>query len=156
LTIFTGYFILNLEFDGFNPFVFIFIVINFKGKSMIVIEDINHIGLTVSNLEKSVDFYKELFDFEKINKLSTENQAVLKVGDIYITLYEVEKFSVADDSQNRISFYVDEGDFDDTVDEIEDAGIGIVYGPENIRGGQLMVFADPDGNLIELSYPKLV
>ena len=35
---------------------------------MIVIESINHIGITVSNLEESVKFYKELFDFDMIDK----------------------------------------------------------------------------------------
>ena len=44
---------------------------------------------------------------------------------------------------------------EDAIDEIEDTGIEVVFGPENIRKGQRIVFADPDGNHIELSYPKI-
>ena len=122
---------------------------------MIVIESINHIGITVSNVEESINFYKDLFDFEVIEKISNSGQAFLKMGDITISLYEVEGYKTDGVSQNRISFYVDEEDFEDALDELEEMGIKIVYGPENIRNGQTVVFLDPDGNNIELSYPKV-
>ena len=54
-----------------------------------------------------------------------------------------------------MSFIVDEDDFEDAVDELNEKKIPIVSGPENIRKGQSVVFLDPDGNQIELCYPKL-
>ncbi len=123
---------------------------------MIVIESINHIVLTVSDLESSISFYKDLFDFEVVEKLSNSGQAFLKMGDIIIALSEVEGYSGDGTTENCVSFYVDEEDFEDALDELEDADIEIVYGPENIRNGQSVVFLDPDGNRIELSYPKIV
>ena len=123
---------------------------------MIVIESINHIVLTVSDLESSISFYKDLFDFEVVDKLSNSGQAFLKMGDIIIALSEVEGYSGDGTTENCVSFYVDEEDFEDALDELEDADIEIVYGPENIRNGQSVVFLDPDGNRIELSYPKIV
>jgi len=48
---------------------------------------------------------------------------------------------------------VDEEDFEDAVEEIQEREIEIVFGPENIRKGKTVVFLDPDGNQIELSYP---
>lgn len=122
---------------------------------MIVIESINHVGITVSDLEKSIQFYKDLFDFEVIENISNSGQAFLKMGDILLSLVEVKGYTNSKDSKNCISFYVDEQDFDDAIDEIEEMGLTIVSGPENIRKGQRVVFADPDGNLIELAYPKI-
>jgi catechol 2,3-dioxygenase-like lactoylglutathione lyase family enzyme len=120
---------------------------------MIVIESINYLGLTVSNLENSIKFYRELFDFEVIENNS--GQAFIKEGDIIISLHEVDKYKGQADSKNRVSFIVDEDDFEDTIDELNEKNIPIIFGPENIRKGQSVIFLDPDGNQIELCYPKL-
>lgn len=120
---------------------------------MIVIESINHLGLTVSNLENSIKFYKELFDFEVVE--NNANQAIIREGDIHISLFQEENYKSQEYTKNRISFYIDEDDFEDAVDELKEKGIPIIYGPENIRKGQSVVFLDPDSNQIELSYPKL-
>jgi catechol 2,3-dioxygenase-like lactoylglutathione lyase family enzyme len=122
---------------------------------MIVIESINHIGVTVSNLEESVKFYKELFDFDVIDKASGPGLTFLRVTDITLGLYEVPGFKNPETAKGRISFYVDEEDFEDAVDEIQEREIEIVFGPENIRKGKTVVFLDPDGNQIELSYPMV-
>ncbi|MDR3237589.1 MAG: VOC family protein [Spirochaetia bacterium] len=122
---------------------------------MIIIESINTVGLTVSDLEKSIAFYKDLFDFDLIEKLSNAGTAYLKIGEMVLALTENKSFS-AHDSGCVVSFFVDEGDFDDAAEELEELQIPIVYGPENIRSGQLLVFTDPDGNRIELAYPKIV
>jgi predicted enzyme related to lactoylglutathione lyase len=122
---------------------------------MIVIESVNHFGVTVSDLESSVKFYRELFDFDVIENISNSGQAFLKMGDIMISLIEVTGYKNSKDSKNCISFFVDEEDFEDAIDELEESGIAIVAGPENIRKGKRIVFADPDGNHIELLYPKI-
>ena len=122
---------------------------------MIVIESVNHIGITVSELDASVRFYRDLFDFEVIENISNSGQAFLRMGDIMISLTEVAGYKNGKDSKNCISFYVDEEDFEDAIDELEESGIAIIAGPENIRKGKRVVFSDPDGNHIELSYPKI-
>ncbi|MFC1668867.1 VOC family protein [Spirochaetota bacterium] len=121
---------------------------------MIVIEGINHIGISSSNLDQSINFYKDMFDFELLDKLSGPGEAVMKMNEILITLYEVEGYKGQEDSKNCISFYVDEEDFEDALEEISENEIEIVYGPENIRNGKTVVFLDPDNNRIELSYPS--
>jgi predicted enzyme related to lactoylglutathione lyase len=122
---------------------------------MIVIESLNYIVITVSDLERSVKFYKDLFDFDVVENMSSAGQAFLKMGDMVLSLVEVSGYKNSSDSKNCISFYVDEEDFDDAIDEIEETGLKIVLGPENIRKGQRVIFADPDGNHIELSYPSI-
>ncbi len=120
---------------------------------MIVIEGINYIGLTVSDLEVSTKFYRDLFDFDVVDKMSGAGQAFLRMGEMLIALNEEEGFKSPENSGYAISFFVDEEDFDDALEELEDNEINIVHGPENIRNGQTVVFIDPDGNKIELSYP---
>ena len=110
-------------------------------------------GITVSNLENSIKFYKELFDFEVVENNSSK--AIIKEGDILITLFEEDDYKNQKNCRNCISFAVDEDDFEDAVDELHGKEIPIVQGPENIRDGQSVVFEDPDGNQIELCYPKM-
>jgi len=122
---------------------------------MIVIESVNYIGITVSDLEKGVRFYKDLFDFDVVENISNSGQAFLKMGDIMLALTEVAGYRNSGDSGPTVSFYVDEEDFEDAVDELKDGEIEIVSGPENLRKGQIVVFLDPDRNKIELSYPRV-
>jgi len=122
---------------------------------MIVIEDIDHLGLTVSDLERSIKFYQDLFDFEIVDQYSTTDHAFLKVGEILIGLYEVDGYRNVPDTKNHISFYIDEVDFDDAVEELKENDIEIVFGPENLRNGKSVIFLDPDGNQVELCYPRL-
>ncbi len=119
---------------------------------MIVIESINHLGLTVADLENSIKFYRELFDFDVIE--NNPGQAFIKEGEIVLSLHEEKNYKSQGNSKNRVCFVVDEDDFDDAVDELKAKNIPIVSGPENIRKGQSVVFMDPDGNQIELCYPK--
>ncbi|MCX7678204.1 MAG: VOC family protein [Spirochaetes bacterium] len=122
---------------------------------MIVIESVDHVGITVSNLERSIEFYRELFDFEIIEKFSDARQAFLRVGDIVLGLYEIEGYKNQSGTKNHISFYIDEEDFEDAIDEIKERDIPIVFGPDNLRKGKSVVFLDPDGNQIELCYPRM-
>ncbi len=122
---------------------------------MIVIESIDHIGITVSNLDRSIEFYRELFDFEVVEKMSNAREAFIKVGEVMIGLFEIEGYTNQQGSKNHISLFIDEEDFDDAVDELRENDITIVFGPENLRGGKSVVFLDPDGNQLELCYPRM-
>ena len=77
------------------------------------------------------------------------------MGDIILILQQSDGFAASTDSKACFSFFIDEEDFDDAVEELEDSEIEIVYGPENIRKGKTVIFADPDQNKIELSYPRI-
>lgn len=121
---------------------------------MIVIESINNVCVTVSDIKRAVDFYKDLFDFDVVEKQGA-GYVYLKMGEMVIALHEQEGFANTANSGYSISFFVDEDDFDDALESLEEKNIPIVYGPENIRNGQAVIFADPDGNRIELSYPRV-
>ena len=74
---------------------------------MIVIESVDHVGLTVSNLDRSIEFYRDLFDFEILEKFGDTRQAFLRVGDIVIGLYEIEGYKNQEGTKNHLSFYID-------------------------------------------------
>ncbi len=120
---------------------------------MIIVESLNNIGVSVSNLDKSISFYKDLFDFDLVDK--TTDTAIMRMGELIMCLYEVAGFKAVENSKTRVSFSVDEEDFEDALDEIEETQIVVAFGPENIRNGQSIVILDPDDNQIELSYPKM-
>ncbi len=117
---------------------------------MIVIESLNHINIPTEDIEKTVEFYTMLLDFEST---TDEN------GDTYISfddklackLAPVE--SIPDrGSMPLLSFLLDVDDFTEALQEIENNDIDIVDGPNEIKGGENILIADPSGNLLELFY----
>jgi len=116
---------------------------------MIIIETIDHISLSVSDIEKSIEFYRENFGFDLTEHASGSPEAFLQVADIKLRLFREESGKVAK-TGGYVAFYVDEEDFEDAIDEIEDSELEIISGPENIRNGKKVVISDPDGNKIAL------
>ena len=125
---------------------------------MIIIERLQEISFAVSNLENSISFYKDIFGFDIVEWQGGSKEVRMQMGDINLRLCEVENYSVAEESENYLTFYVDDDDFDDAVDEIEENEIAIVFGPDNIRNGsdntkngRKVVILDPDGNRLGLT-----
>jgi catechol 2,3-dioxygenase-like lactoylglutathione lyase family enzyme len=112
---------------------------------MIIIESIDHISLAVSDIEASIEFYRENLGFDLVEHISGSLEAHLQVGEIHLRLLQEGKVSK---SNGYIAFYVD-GD-EDAIEEIEENGLEVISGPENIRNGKRIVIADPDGNKIAL------
>ncbi|MBN1500205.1 MAG: VOC family protein [Spirochaetes bacterium] len=119
---------------------------------MIIIESLNYVSISVSDIENSVKFYKDMFEFDVVEKQSGSKEAVLQIGEFYLRLCQIENFSKNSRDEDFLCFTVDEDDFDDILDEVEENSIPVVFGPENIRNGQKIVITDPDGNKIALSY----
>jgi metallothiol transferase len=117
---------------------------------MIIIENIDHICFSVTDMERSIEFYREIFGFDVIEHLSGSPEALLQVGDIRLRLENGKNPA----GEGYVAFYVDEEDFEDALEEIEEAGIDVVAGPDEYRGGKRVVATDPDGNKIALCYPK--
>lgn len=118
---------------------------------MIVIETIDHIALQVKNIEKGIEFYRDIFGFDVVEHLSGSPDALLQVGDIRIRLISS---SSANKSEGYIAFYLDEEDFEDALEEIEENEISLVAETEEYRGGKRVVVQDPDGNHIALCYTR--
>ena len=114
---------------------------------MIIIENIDHISLAVSDIEASIEFYREMFGFDIVEHISGSSEAVLQVGEIRLRLIGGE---AAGKSSGYVAFYVDDDDFEDALEELDESGLEVVSGPENIKNGKRVIIADPDGNRIAL------
>lgn len=119
---------------------------------MIIIENIDHICLSVADIEESIGFYRDYLGFDIVEHMSGTTEALMQVGDIRLRLTSAE--AAKNKSVGYVAFYVDEQDFEDALDEIEEAGIETAGDPEEYRGGKRIVISDPSGNRIALCYTK--
>lgn len=120
---------------------------------MIIVEGIDHINIPVSNLNKSVEFYSDIFDFEIIGE-QTENSVILSLDPIKIKLNKLPevKNSLTEKNLPSLSFILDIDDFTEAISELETKDIKIQKGPESTPDGESLTFGDPDNNLIEIFY----
>ncbi len=117
---------------------------------MIIIESFHSISFTVSDIERSIAFYRDVFGFDIIERHSGSNEAMMQVGDIVLRL--IEDSSAADllRDEDYIAFSIDDDDFDEALDQIDEYGIKVVSGPDSLRSGRKIVITDPDKNKIAL------
>ena len=53
----------------------------------------------------------------------------------------------------HIAFAIPEAEFDGWVSKVQTAGIDVVTGPKEQRGGRTILFRTPGKNIIEICYP---
>ena len=121
---------------------------------MILLEGLSHISLGSSDLKRSVTFYRDLLDFEVQEEES--NFAILRLDPLSIRLNLLEGYSsqITNPGESCLSFILDVDDFTTAIGELETMNIEILKGPVPIEGGESLLIADPDGNLIELFYKE--
>lgn len=120
---------------------------------MINVEGIDYVTVPVTNLEKSVEFYSDLFDFELTEKRDNVF-AFITLYDYKLKLLKVAQpmNALALAGIPLVSFIMDVDDFTEAISEIEERSLKIARGPESNDKGEFFYLADPDGNLLELSY----
>ena len=116
---------------------------------MIIFEGVNHISFAVSNLEKSLEFYRDIFFFDTVEKKAEKGEAYLTIGDMKLRLKETKDIAERS-AESYISFNIDMQDFDDALDELDDRGIK--YDELDDEDGRRIVLSDPDGNQLAISY----
>lgn len=123
-------------------------------RCMIVIENLDHIKLGTANLNKAIEFYREILDFEVIEQ--NEEYAIIELDRILLKLSYIPDYKFPDDIKQAyftISFCLDVDDFTNAVIELEKNNIPIYRGPLPIKGGgEALLIKDPDGHWIELFY----
>lgn len=117
---------------------------------MIIIESFHSISFTVSDIERSIAFYRDIFGFDIIERHSGSNEALMQVGDIVLRLIEESSSSEPLRDEDYIAFSIDDDDFDEALDQIDEYGIHVVSGPDSLRSGRKIIITDPDKNKIAL------
>ncbi len=121
-----------------------------KGESVMNIKGINHLLFSVSELERSVAFYKEVFRAKLLVKGRTT--AYFDLGGLWIALNE-ERNILRDDikhSYTHIAFTVKEEDFNESVNHLKRLEVNILPGRIREKKDKRSVyFTDPDGHKFE-------
>ncbi len=124
---------------------------------------LNHVGLTVSNLEKSVAFFVDTLDWKVAGGYPDYPSVFVTDGEIFVTLWQTtdpEK-AVPFDRKNNVGLHhlaLTVTGFD-ALDELharfeETEGVVIEFAPELNNGGPTkhMMIREPSGNRIEFAY----
>lgn len=121
---------------------------------------IDHVVLTVTNLEQSMRFYHEVFDMPIIHEQSDdENLITLRCGHQLIRLQKAERptdLKAAYPTIGSADLCLVAGDsLDDIVHHLNSYYIDIIAGPVEKYGAEgkmtSLYVNDPDNNLIEIA-----
>ena len=108
---------------------------------------INHITLSVSNLDKSFKFYRDILGFSP--RFKNLKSAYFESGDLWLAIEEdsnVRRGPLPEYS--HIAFDVSDSSFEETSNRIKKSGAEIFK--ENKSEGKSLYFLDPDGHKLEI------
>ena len=118
---------------------------------------LDHVGLKVRDLDRSLQFYQSL----GLNVLRTRDPdadgsrfAVIQVGDQELNISCRPEY-VAPGKDNAVGidhfcFQVDAASIDEVLTALRKAGIAVVSGPVERRDSTALILHDPDGVHVEL------
>lgn len=127
------------------------------------IVNLDHMVLTVNDLEKSKNFYHEIVGLPLIPEQTDESHASLICGNSLLRLRQVDnsvKAIVAGNlTPGSFDFCLESSDdINDVISDLKKKGVKIEQGPvvkHGFKGKMLSVyFRDPDDNLVEISSYK--
>ncbi|MCF2218861.1 VOC family protein [Chryseobacterium sp. PS-8] len=121
------------------------------------IKSIDHLVLTVADIEKTVDFYTSILGFEVI--VFGENRKALTFGNQKINLHqkgkEFEPKAEHPTCGSADLCFISETDIYEVLQELKEKNIEIIEGIVERTGAlgkiQSVYLRDPDQNLIEIS-----
>ncbi len=105
---------------------------------------LNHITLAVSDLERSLWFYREILGF--VAHVKWRNGAYLSAGSLWLCLSLDEPCSK--DDYTHVAFDIDERDFQAFSQRV--MSLGATVWKENKSEGKSLYILDPDGHKLEL------
>jgi len=121
------------------------------------ISRLDHLVLTVKDLDKTCDFYNTVLGIE--TQIFSGNRRALKVGAQKINLHlygnELEPKAQHPTPGAADLCFITNVPIDDVAKHLKDCRVEIIEGPVKKAGAQgpilSVYFRDPDGNLIEVS-----
>lgn len=121
------------------------------------INNIDHLVLTVANIEKTIDFYTNILGFEVVT--FGDNRKALTFGNQKINLHqkgkEFEPKAEYPTSGSGDLCFISETDIHEVLEELKQKNIEIIEGIVDRTGAlgkiKSVYFRDPDLNLIEVS-----
>lgn len=113
------------------------------------ISPINHLCFSVSNLERSIDFYREVFGARLLVK--GRKLAYFDLNGLWIALNEEKTDrSRIHRTYTHIAFTMEDCEYEPTLAKLESLGVEIVPGrSRDERDKKSIYFLDPDGHMFE-------
>ncbi|MEK0290800.1 FosM family fosfomycin resistance protein [Caldifermentibacillus hisashii] len=114
------------------------------------VKGLNHFLFSVSDLEKSIKFYQDVFDAKLLVK--GRSTAYFDLNGMWLAL-NLERDIPRDEirqSYTHVAFSIDEADFDRVYNKLEKLGVNILTDrPRDERDKKSIYFTDPDGHKFE-------
>lgn len=106
------------------------------------------ITLTVKDLKKAVEFYEDVLGLQK--KYEFKDYAGFDCGGIEIGLKTWGKCEEPREGEPCINFLVD--NIDESYRTLQERKVKIIESPKETQwGGKIILFADPDRNLLQFT-----
>lgn len=115
-----------------------------------VIKGLNHLLFSVSDLEKSIAFYQNVFDAKLLVKGRTT--AYFDLNGIWLALNEEKNIprNEIHETYTHIAFSIDEADYEKMLAKLNRLNVNILKGrPRHEKDKRSIYFTDPDGHKFE-------
>lgn len=116
---------------------------------MSMLTGLNHITLTVSELEKSLAFYQKVLGFK--GHVKWDKGAYLSIPGIWLCLSQGKRESVND--YTHFAFSLNDSDYNSLVIKLKKHGVH--QWQENTSEGDSFYFLDPDEHKLEIHLGSL-
>lgn len=124
------------------------------GGNCMNIKGINHITISVSNLEKSIEFYTKIFGAKLLVKGEKVGSrlAYFDLNGLWLALNVEDDINRNEiyEAYTHIGFSIDEQDYETALSKLHELKINIKEDrPRSSEEGKSIYFRDPDGHLFE-------
>lgn len=110
-----------------------------------MIRGVNHVTLTVADLDRSLAFYADLLGMRVA--MRSPRSAYLEAGSLWLCLQVGEPTPAARGDYNHLAFDVTASDFTSLATKV--AAAAPIW-QENVSEGPSLYMSDPDGHRLEL------
>jgi catechol 2,3-dioxygenase-like lactoylglutathione lyase family enzyme len=122
---------------------------------------LDHVGLKVTDLDRSADFFKDIFGFEEVERRpigKDVDSVALKIGTSLLFLLYHPSYESRDPKArsggDHFSVSFDGAEWEQVTARARERGVPIVRDLARVRGatgfGPCLYILDPDGNEVEI------